>query len=69
MHFNKALTEFLSSTIGPVRNELGDSKVRYLVLSGTETELLLRMLGLDEQQKVHRTRQRISMPFSIVCVR
>ena len=22
--------------------------------SGTETELLLRMLGLDEQQKVHR---------------
>ena len=53
MHFNKALTEFLSSTIGPVRNELGDSKVRYLVLSGTETELLLRMLGLDEQ-KVHR---------------
>ena len=54
MHFNKALTEFLSSTIGPVRNELGDSKVRYLVLSGTETELLLRMLGLDEQQKVHR---------------
>ena len=54
MHFNKALTEFLSSIIGPVRNELGDSKVRYLVLSGTETELLLRMLGLDEQQKVHR---------------
>ena len=54
MHFNKALTEFLSSTIGPVRNELGDSKVCYLVLSGTETELLLRMLGLDEKQLVHR---------------
>ena len=54
MHFNKALTEFLSSTIGPVRNELCDSKVRYLVLSGTETELLLRMLGLDEKQLVHR---------------
>lgn len=54
IHFNKALTEFLSSTIGPVRNELGDDKVQYLVLSGTETELLLRMLGLDEKQLVHR---------------
>ena len=54
IHFNKALTEFLSSTIGPVRNELGDDKVQYLVLSGTETELLLRMLGLDEEQMVHR---------------
>ena len=53
IHFNKALTEFLSSTIGPVRNELGDDRVEYLVLSGTETELLLRMLGLDEEQMVH----------------
>lgn len=69
MHFNKALTEFLSSTIGPVRNELGDSKVRYLVLSGTETELLLRMLGLDEQQKVHRIKAADFHAFSIVCVR
>ncbi len=54
MHFNKALTEFLSSTIGPVRQQLGQSSVRYLVLSGTETELLLRMLGLNEDQLVHR---------------
>ena len=54
MHFNKALTEFLNSTIGPVRRELGDDKVQYLVLSGTETELLLRMLGLDEDKLVHR---------------
>ena len=54
MHFNKALTEFLSSTIGPVRQELQQSSVQYLVLSGTETELLLRMLGLDEEQLVHR---------------
>lgn len=54
MHFNKALTEFLSSTIGPVRQELQQSSVEYLVLSGTETELLLRMLGLDEGKLVHR---------------
>ena len=38
IHFNKALTEFLSSTIGPVRQELKQSSVQYLVLSGTETE-------------------------------
>lgn len=54
MHFNKALTEFLSSTISPVRRELEQRQVQYLVLSGTETELLLRILGLDEDKMVHR---------------
>lgn len=54
LHFNRALTEFLSSTIGPVRSELKQDHVRYLVLSGTETELLLRMMHLDVQQKLHR---------------
>ncbi len=54
MHFNNALTEFLSSTIGPVRQELQQASVGYLVLSGTETELLLRMLGLNEGQLLHR---------------
>ncbi len=53
IHFNKALTEFLSSMISPVRRELGDEKVQSLVLSGTETELLLRMLGLNEEEIVH----------------
>lgn len=54
LHFNRALTEFLSSTIGPVRRELSQAHVQYLVLSGTETELILNMLGLDAEQKVHR---------------
>lgn len=54
MHFNTALTEFLSSTIGPVRRQLQQEKVRYLVLSGTETELLLKMQGLDTSASVHR---------------
>ena len=53
-HFNRALTEFLSSTIGSVRRELQQDTVRYLVLSGTETELVLKILGLDHTQKVHR---------------
>ena len=35
IHFNKALTEFLSSTIGSVRQELHQDSVQYLVLSGT----------------------------------
>ncbi len=54
MHFNKALTEFLSSTIGPVKQELAVHSVRYLVLSGTETELLLSILGHDASIMVHR---------------
>lgn len=54
MHFNRALTEFLSSTIGPVRQELQQDHVRYLVLSGTETELILKMMSLDLKKKVHR---------------
>lgn len=51
---NKALTEFLASTMGPVRGALQYANIRYLILSGTETELLLQMLGLDTQAKVTR---------------
>ncbi len=54
MHFNKALTEFLSSTIGPVKQELNVNKVQYLVLSGTETELLLSILGHDATVMLQR---------------
>lgn len=48
------MTEFLASTMGPVREALKDANIRYLILSGTETELLLQMLGLDTQAKVTR---------------
>ena len=55
MQFNLALTEFLASTMGPVREALKDANIRYLILSGTETELLLQMQGLlsvnTERQK------------------
>lgn len=54
LHFNRVLTEFLSSTMAPVRQELQIDHVRYLVLSGTETELILNMMGLDSHQQVHR---------------
>ena len=54
LKFNRALTEFLASTMGPVRQELQHEAVRYLVLSGTETALLLKMMGLNPGQRVHR---------------
>lgn len=56
MHFNKAITEFLSSTIGPVRRELEQRKVQYLVLSGAETELLLKIMGIVDDQPLHRVK-------------
>lgn len=54
VHFSRALTEFLTSTIGPVRSELSQGHVNYLVLSGTETELVLKMMGLDVKKLIHR---------------
>jgi exopolyphosphatase/guanosine-5'-triphosphate,3'-diphosphate pyrophosphatase len=54
--FNKALIEFLSSTIGPVRQALAHQKVRYLVLSGTETEMILKMQGRTETNEVERVK-------------
>lgn len=54
LQFNNALTELVNSSIGPVRQELKQEKARYLVLSGTETSLMLKMLQQDEGQKLHR---------------
>jgi len=44
-NFGRALTEYISSTVGPVREEMATEDIRYLVLSGTETELVLKMFG------------------------
>lgn len=54
VHFNSALTEYLSSTIGPVRQEIKNEKARFLILSGTETELLLHMMQISLGGKIHR---------------
>lgn len=53
-HFNRALVQFLSSTIGPVRRALANKQIRYLVLSGTETEMILKMLGRTTLGEVER---------------
>lgn len=44
-HFNQALAEYIKSTVSPVKRSLYPYKIKYLVLAGTETELLLKMLG------------------------
>lgn len=54
LKFNTALTEMLNSSIGPVRQELKEEKARYLVLTGTETSLMLRMLQQPPNQKIYR---------------
>ena len=54
LHFNKALMQFLSSTIGPVRKALEGQDIKYLVLSGTETELLLKVMGIHNKNNLQR---------------
>lgn len=47
--FYQALTEYINSTIEPVDKELSSRQIKYLVLSGAETGLLMRMLGAEEE--------------------
>ena len=54
LHFNKALMQFLSSTMGPVRKALEGQAVKHLVLSGTETELLLKVMGIRNKNSMQR---------------
>ena len=51
-HFYQALSEYINSTIEPVEKELNSHKLKYLVLSGIETGLLLKMLGRREATKL-----------------
>jgi exopolyphosphatase/guanosine-5'-triphosphate,3'-diphosphate pyrophosphatase len=46
--FTKALDEYIARTITPVQEELCQHKIKHLVLSGTETRLLLSMLGREK---------------------
>jgi exopolyphosphatase/guanosine-5'-triphosphate,3'-diphosphate pyrophosphatase len=51
-HFHAALSEYIFSTIDSVEQELGQQKIKYLVLSGIETRLLLRMLGREQKARL-----------------
>jgi exopolyphosphatase / guanosine-5'-triphosphate,3'-diphosphate pyrophosphatase len=52
LYFYQALSEYINSTIEPVETELASRKIKYLVLSGIETRLLLKMLGRNEAAKL-----------------
>ncbi len=54
LKFNQALAEYLSSTMGAVRDALKNEQVHYLVLSGAESELLLQMMGIEFKTGVIR---------------
>jgi len=47
-HFQQALAEYIHSVIEPVEMQLSRYKIRCLVLSGTETRMLLDMLGYGQ---------------------
>ena len=49
--FPQALTEYIHSTISPVRNALAGGTPRYLVITGSETKLVLKMLGRNVQER------------------
>jgi exopolyphosphatase/guanosine-5'-triphosphate,3'-diphosphate pyrophosphatase len=48
--FNSALTEYLRSIVSPVHDTLLNFDIKRIVLSGTNTSLLLRMLGLKTRE-------------------
>ena len=52
IHFHQALSEYIFSIIDAVERELGEEKIKHLVLSGIETKLLLKMLGRDQCKKI-----------------
>lgn len=54
MKFNQALAEYLSSTMGAVRDALKNEQIHYLVLTGAESELLLQMMGIEFKAGVIR---------------
>ncbi|VBB06915.1 ppx/gppa phosphatase [Lucifera butyrica] len=51
-YFQQALAEYIYSTIELVEQELGQYKIKYLVLSGFETRLLQKMLGGEQSAQL-----------------
>lgn len=50
VHFHNALSEYISSSIEPVEQTLTSHQIRYLILSGSETQLVLNMLGRSQTE-------------------
>ncbi len=45
VHFHNALSEYISSSIEPVKAELSQHSIKYIVTSGNENHLLLQLLN------------------------
>lgn len=52
IHFHQALSELISSTIEPVKAAVSKHKIRHLVVSGTETNLVLTMMGKKAENEL-----------------
>ncbi len=52
VHFQQALAEYIYSVIEPVQQALAGYIIKYLVLAGIETRLLLSMLGRNTGEKL-----------------
>lgn len=50
--FPEVLNEYLYSSIEPVKQEISPHNIRYLVLSGFENRLLMRLLGRNLNEKL-----------------
>lgn len=52
VYFQQALEEYIYSIIEPVKHALSQHKIKYLVLAGTETRLLLSVLGREQNEEL-----------------
>lgn len=73
VHFHQALSEYIFSSIEPVKAELARHTIKYIVTSGNENHLLLQMLGhssteglvlvgRDEFRTLHERVQNLNLP-------
>lgn len=51
IHFEQALKEYLQDRIGVVAEELADETIGMLVLTGTESQVLLDLFGKERDRK------------------
>ena len=51
INFAGALTEYIASNIGPVQEEFAQEKIKYLVLTGAESEMILQLVNKKSNPK------------------
>lgn len=51
INFPEALTEYIASNVGPVQEYLAKEKIKYMVLTGAESEMILQMVNREANPK------------------